>query len=863
MPIPQLPKKTKPAPKPGLQHKTRQFILALKQRSNPKLGDGKPRKKWKKWLKRILITLAILTVLGLAFAAGAFLWLSRELPDPNRISETTAVNSIKFYDRTGQILLYEKGDIIQQPVDYPKVPNYLKWATISLEDRKFYEHHGVSLIGITRAAINNALGRNQYTSGGSTLTQQLIKNTIVGSEKNYTRKIKEAVLSLELERKFSKEQILELYFNRVYYGRFHMGVASAAREYFNKDISELTLTECATLASIPRNPPTYLSNPDLLKARRDYAIDIMVEEGYIATTEAEAAKQEPLADLYESTGQITAPHFVFYVNDLLIEKYGALFIQQGLKVTTTLDLDKQTKAETAIANGLPKIEQYGGSNAGLVSIDAKTGQVLAMVGSKNFFAEDYDGQVNVTNSLRQPGSSFKPIVYLAAFIKGYSPETKVWDVETDFATDTGNYRPRNFDGGTRGLISLRSALGQSLNIPAVKTLYLVGLNKALDTAEALGYTSLSDRSRFGLALVLGGGEVTLIEHTSTYATFAREGEHHPVAAILKIEDQSGKTLEEWQDQPEQVVEQKAVRILNSVLSDQGVRVGFSALNLKDRPTAAKTGTTNDFRDAWTMGYTPSLATGVWVGNNDNSKMKSMGDGIVIAAPIWNDYMTQALSGTPVETFNKPEKLSGIEGAREEEIIKKVDKYTQKLIPDDCLNTYPTEYISDKTFKQGHTILYYLNKENPAGKAPADPAQDPQYNNWEAAVQKYFTDLPDYLPTDETTLQYEDCALRDPSKNPTVKISLPFDNASVSKKDLVLQAKITPGEGRTVVKVDFIIDTITVDSQQYSANSRTTFTSDYSPNTLTEGKHTLTVIAYDNKQNQTQDLITFTYLGKSK
>ncbi len=855
MPIPQLEKKKKKLkPKSTLKEKIK---LPAKLR------------KLKPWLRKLLIILAIACGLGLIFTLGTFAYLSRQLPDPDRISEIVPVNSVKFYDRTGQTLLFEKGDVIQQAVDYTKVPNNLKYATLALEDKNFYEHHGFSVIGVARAIFNNVLGRTGYTSGGSTLTQQLIKNTIVGTEKTYTRKAKELILSIEMERRFSKDQILELYFNRVYYGRFHMGVASAARDFFGKEIDQLTLAECATLASIPRNPPYYLSDPDKLKTRRDYALDVMVEEGYLTSAEAEQAKAEPIAEITESTTNIIAPHFVFYVNDLLTDEYGAGFLQNsGLKVTTTLDLSKQEKAEQAIADGLPKIEQYGGSNAGLVSIDAHTGQIVAMVGSKNFFAEDYDGQVNVTTSLRQPGSSFKPVVYLTAFSKGYLPQTKVWDVETDFVTDSGNYHPRNFDLGQRGLLTLRTALSNSLNIPAVKVLYLVGLDPVLDQAEALGYTSFTDRSRFGLALTLGGGEVQLLEHTSAFATFAREGERHPVAAILKVEDQTGKVLSEWQDEPEQVADQQAVRLLNDVLSDQAARGStFSRLNLADRPSAGKTGTTNDFRDAWTIGYTPSLATGVWVGNNDNTEMNRMADGIIIAAPIWNQYMTAVLEGTPVETFNEPDQPKSsnqaLLGNIEEKITKKVDSQTGKIVPEECLSTYPTEYLIDKEFKQGHTILYYLNKNDLSAGPPADPTADPQYLSWENAVQKYLENQPDYLPIDEEKIQYEDCSLRDPAKAPTVKILSPEAAWEYSKKDLLLQARVTPGEGRSVVKVDFMIDVITVDSQSYTANVKTTFTSTYSPTSLTDGQHTLTVTATDNRGSQTQAQTTFNYTAKKK
>ncbi len=865
MPIPQLERKKQAKSKAVKQaSKAKKHLKTLHKKTlTPKPGE---KKDWRFYLKKAGMIALVSAAVGCLVLLGTFAWLSRQLPDPDRISEAIPVNSIKFYDRTGETVLYEKGDVIQQAVNYDDVPANLKYATLSLEDKAFYEHHGFSFIGVARAAWNNVFGGSAYTSGGSTLTQQLVKNTIVGSEKTYTRKIKELMLSLEMERKFSKDQILELYFNRIYYGRFHMGIASSAQDFFDKDVADLSLAECATLASIPRNAPYYLNNPDKLKIRRDYALEVMAEEGYITESEAEGAQAEPLAEITEYATNITAPHFVFYVYDLLVEEYGSSFTQNtGLKVTTTLDLDKQEKAVTAVTEGMTKVEQYGGSNAALVAIDAHTGQIVSMVGSKDFFAEDYDGQVNVADSLRQPGSSFKPQVYLAAFAKGYPDTTSLWDVETNFATDTGDYTPRNYDLGQRGPTTMRYALAQSLNIPAVKTLYLAGVDTVLDQAEALGYTSLSDRSRFGLALVLGGGEVTLTEHTHAFATFAREGERHELGAILKVENSEGKTLQEWKDETEQVVAKQPVRLLNDVLSDNNARAGFTALNLSDRDNGAKTGTTNDYRDAWTMGYTPSLAAGVWVGNNDNSTMNRGAAGLVVAAPIWNAYMTSVLEGTPSEEFKEPDTPKSnkavLKGKSGEPITKKVDSLTGQIIPDECLDDYPEEYISEKEFTEAHSILYYLQKDDPLGSAPSDASGDPQFSAWEAAISRFAEENEEYLPTDEEKIDYVDCSLRDPAAAPTIKISSPEDKSELYKNEVLLEAKVTPGKKRSIVKVEFVIDDVTVDTIEYTATERTTFTSDYSPSNLTEGKHTLTVIAQDNTGTTTEESVTFSYLGK--
>lgn len=865
MPIPELTQR-KTGTHKHPKHNSGKFWLKIKN-FGIKIKQIFKRPTTKTWLKRLLWVALICFVLGIIAVIGLFAWISKDLPDPERISDTVPINSISFYDRTGETLLFEMGDTVQKSVEWDKVPKNLINATIALEDRAYYTHHGFSIKGIMRAAVQNVFNLDSSGQGGSTLTQQLIKNVIVGGDKSYLRKIKEVILAVELERRFTKDQILELYFNRVYYGRFHMGVAGAARDYFGKDLEQLSLAECATLASIPNYPPYYIDHPEELKIRRDYGLQIMAEEGYITTEEAEAAKLEPVNAIKERTGNITAPHFVFYAHDELTQEFGSAYLQHaGLKVTTTLDLNKQTIAEEAIKNGMEKIEAYGGSNAGLVALDTHTGQILAMVGSKDFFAEDYDGQFNVTTAGRQPGSSFKPLVYYTAFKKGYSPNTLLYDIETDFPTSTGTYHPHNYSMNASGPLTMRNALARSLNIPAVKTMYLTGVKNVLDTTDALGYTTLTDRDNYGLALALGAGSVTLLDHTSAYATFSREGERHPVSAVLKVEDQSGKVIKEWKDNPQQVLDQQAVRELNDVLSDQGARAWAPILNLPGRATAAKTGTTNDFYDAWTMGYTPSLACGVWTGNNDYIAMKRSADGSIVAAPIWHEFMEKALADTPAETFKKPAASDAnklVLQGKEETVIKKVDKLTNKIIPDSCLETYPAEYTADKEFKVAHTILYYLDKDTPLGDAPKDPTKDSMYKSWQTALDNYIADKSEYLPNDETKITYEDCTLRNPELAPKVKILSPLDQAEVAKKDFLLQTKVTPGAGRTITKVDFIIDVITIDSQTINSSKAATLTADFLPTTLSEVSHTLTITATDNTGTQTSASIKFTYLGKQK
>lgn len=816
------------------------------------------RPRWKKWLRRILIALVI--GIGIAIISGiaVFAWFAKDLPSPDQLENRVLAESTKIYDKSGQHILYETGQDVRRT--YTKIDGIsedLVDATVALEDKNFYNHYGFDPIGIMRSAGINIASDKQV--GGSTITQQFVKLAIVGGDKTYSRKIKELILSVEMERKYDKDQILEFYLNEASYGGVNMGVAAAARSYFDKNPNELTLAQSALLASIPQRPTYYISqNQDALYERKDYALDRMAEEGYITKEEAEAAKTEDVT-LKQTSSPKVAPHFVDYVLSQLEDDFGAGFINQGLKVTTSIDLDKQKIAEEVIADHIANVESYGGSNAALVSIDAHTGQVLAMVGSKDYYAEDYDGQVNVATSLRQPGSSFKPIVYLTAFANGYNPSTVLFDVETDFPTETGNYHPRNYNLGTAGPLSMRRALATSLNIPAVKTLYLVGVDKALDTAESLGYSSFQDRSRFGLAVVLGGGEVQLLEHTSAFATFAREGKRHPVATILKVEDQKGEVLYEWTNTEEQVVDQAAVQHLNSVLSDSGARGStFANLNIPGKTIAGKTGTTNDFRDAWTMAYTPSFATGVWTGNNDNTSMNNHADGTYLAAPIMNDYMSRILEGLPDETFTAPPSVNANKPVLWGEIGTKVEKYvdknTQLIIPDECVDSYPEEFKQKREFKEVHTILHYLKKDDPAGAPPSDPTQDAMYNSWEAAVQKWAGGQDEYV-SEET--EYEDCNLRSSDQTPKVSITSPSSGSKLTSSTFDIETSINPGSGRSIKKVEYIIDATTVD-----VKTSQPFTSTYSPTSLTTGTHTLTVRVTNDRDNVSDTSVSFTFTTQS-
>jgi len=832
--------------------------------------------KWRKlkWLKKNwLIILIGLVVFGVISGIGVFAYFSKDLPDPDSIIERTVSESTKIYARDGQTILYEiHGDEKRTLVNIEDIPDHMKQATIAIEDQDFYEHSGFDLGGIIKAGCHEVfgnLGGLCPQRGGSTITQQFVKNAILTNERSYTRKIKELVLSYQIEKKFTKDQILQLYFNEIPFGSTLYGVESAAQAFLGKSVKDVTISEAAFLAAIP-NRPTYYSpygnHVDELSNRLHTILNEMVELGYITEAEAEEAKQDNIAArLSPQYENITAPHFVFYVREKLSEKYGEKVIEQGgLKVTTTLDIDKQKIAEEVlIAQAEKNKVNYNADNAALVSLDTKTGQILAMVGSKDYFDETIDGNVNVAVRPRQPGSSFKPLVYLTAFSLGYTPETILFDLVTKFKTDAADYEPKNYDLGERGPVSMRQALAGSLNIPAVKTLYLAGIDNVLDAAESFGYTTLEDRSRFGLSLVLGGGEVTLLEHTAAFATFAREGAYHPPVGILKVEDPDGNILEEFAEREDQVFDSEYVRTLNNVLSDDGARAyvfgGGSLLTLPGRQVAAKTGTTNDYRDAWTMGYTPSIATGVWVGNNDNSEMRRGAAGAVVAAPIWNGYMKQAVVG-PAETFKSPSPNTSskdvLRGDLEGETPLKVDAFTGEIIPNDCIDTYPKKFIKEKVFRVVHNILHYVDRADPNGPVPANPTVDPQYQGWEEPVQRWAQEN-NYL---DTKPPMGNCNFRSEELQPTIEITSPKNGETIKENKITLQVvtEIPDESNYKIEKVEYFLDDILVKTVTKSPfNATLEFDEDFET-----GFHDIRVAVFDEISNFGTDTISINYLTES-
>ncbi|MCR4313876.1 MAG: transglycosylase domain-containing protein [Candidatus Uhrbacteria bacterium] len=817
--------------------------------------------------KKNLVLLAVaaffaISLFGLAFVA----FIARDLPNPNSLTQRTISQTTKIYDRTGEHVLYEIfgdenrtlvrlqegfcGDGSELDLDENGVPLFATQATIAAEDHAFCSHNGFSVKHFIRAVIY--LGSR---GGGSTLTQQLVKNAILSSEKTITRKIKELILSLELERRYSKDELLQIYLNEIPYGSTYYGIEAAAQNYFNKSANELTLAQAATLAALPKATTFYLNNPDRLQARRDYVLGEMLDLGFITQEEHDAAILES-TPVEVSITNISAPHFVLYVKELLEETYGRSAVEQGgLKVITTLDYDMQVIAQEEVQKGVDENrERYGLTNSALVAIDPKTGQILSMVGSKDYFDNEIDGQVNVSTRLRQPGSSFKPIVYGKSFEMGYTPNTVLWDVVTTFPTVTGNYTPHNYDGGEAGPIRVRDAIQRSLNIPAVKMAYLVGVENALDFATSLGYSSFDDHSAFGLSLVLGGGEVKLLEHTNAYATFANEGVHYDTVPILRVEDNDGTVLEEWKEREgKKVVEKNTARTISHVLSDNAARTpvfgASSYLQLGERPVAAKTGTTNDYIDGWLMGYTPSLAVGVWVGNNDNTPMNRAG-GSIGAGPIWNGFMTRALQGKPIEYFTSPvieqtgkAVLDGSVGSTTVVVDRASGKLATQYTPD--------SYREERTFAQYHSILHYVDRSDPRGAVPDHPEEDEMYAPWEAAIQTWIVKKEQETGVDivnqDPPTQEDD--LHVPKNFPSVRITNPDNNDDLDTRSF--SVSVSADAPRGVRRVEFYIDGQYLGSDTNSPWSLSTTI----PSSVSRGVHTLKAVAYDDIDNTGSDTVT--------
>ncbi|MBI3486083.1 PBP1A family penicillin-binding protein [Candidatus Daviesbacteria bacterium] len=620
-------------------------------------------KKVKRYSNRFLpsplrVGLALIFITGVLFAYSYFLInIAHNLPSPERLNDLAEPLTSNFYDRHGNLIyrLYEGRN--RSLVKLNDLPDSLKKATIAIEDKHFYEHPGVDFFAIMRAVISDAQQRE--VQGGSTITQQLIKNTLLTPERTFDRKIKEVLLAYWTERLFNKDQILQMYFNEAPYGGTAWGIEAASETYFNKKAHDLDLAESAFLAGLPASPTEYSpfgAHPELAKQRQRQVLDRMTEDNYISKSQADLAFSEDL-NFNSPNTFIKAPHFVMYIRSILAQKYGEKVVSQGgLQVYTTIDLDAQAMAEKVVSEEVEKLAPLRVSNGAAMITDSKSGEILAMVGSKDYFDKDV-GNFNVTLAPRQPGSSIKPITYATGFKQGYSPGTILLDTPTVFKNEWETYAPVNYDGKFHGPVTIRTALGSSFNVPAVKMLALVGVPNMIATAKDLGITTFTDPNRYGLSLTLGGGEVRLIDMMSAYGTFSQMGMKHTAQGVLKVVDSAGQVLEDNQNDPgERVLSPGVAYLITNILTDNAARsLAFgpnSLLLIPGHTVAVKTGTTDNKRDNWTFGYTPEYVVGVWVGNNNNEPMDpQLTSGITGAAPIWNKIMTNLLLDKPDLAFD--------------------------------------------------------------------------------------------------------------------------------------------------------------------------------------------------------------------
>ncbi|MBP9749960.1 MAG: penicillin-binding protein [Candidatus Pacebacteria bacterium] len=770
------------------------------------------------------------------FAGGIFLlWATTlTIPTVDAIEAQRREQSTKIFDRTGEVLLYDMHQDVQRTaVPLDQISDHVKHATIAIEDAGFYSHFGVEPLAIVRAVLRNLQQGNLLSGqGGSTITQQVIKNTLLSQEKTITRKLKEWILAIKLEQALTKEEILEMYLNEAPYGGTKYGVEEASQGFFGKAAHDLTIAESAYLAALPQ-APTYYSpygnNRSALDERKNKVLAAMHSEGYITKEEYDAAKAEDISFRPQTGASIKAPHFVFYVIEELAARYGdADLAQANLHVVTTLDWDLQKEAERIVyEQALTNATTFNASNASLMAIDPRTGGIMVMVGSRDYFDESIDGNFNIGLAKRQPGSSFKPFAYAAAIDKGYTSETIVYDVPTqfstacdlgDFTSEEGCYSPNNYDNAFRGPITFRNALAQSVNVPAVKALYLAGTKSTIQLAHRMGVTSLDASRDYGLTLVLGGGEVSLLEMTSAYGVFAQEGERFPHTGIFEVRDAQGALLETLEPHGERVLDQDVARTITDMLTDNSARTpAFGAqsyLYFPERAVAAKTGTTNDYRDAWIIGYTPSIAVGAWAGNNDNTPMEKKVAGFIVA-PMWNAFLRAYFDKNPdVEEFIAPAPLDASLHPILRGIPLGVTLSQESLTEEDSSRETP------------HSILHYIAKNDPRGAG--NSTSDGQYPYWEYGVAQWYA----AQNTSSSTNSSEDGAPK-----PTVTIISPTDGVELAMRDDVdIEVEIV--DENRIVKVDYYIDGETV----ATLDADEVFTLDPQKLGLTSGTHTLFVVA---------------------
>lgn len=836
---------------------------------------------FKSWKWRVLKPLILLFISTCLFMSGVgILWFaSLKTPDLSVFETRKVAQSTKIFDRTGQVLLYDvHNDAKRTVISFEDISKKIKDATIAIEDLEFYTHKGIKPTAILRAVISNLTPGSGLTQGGSTITQQVIKNSILTKDKTITRKLKEWILAVKLEKVLSKDQILNTYLNENPYGGSIYGVEEASKTFFGKSAKDVTLAEAAYIAGIPQAPTFYSPygpNKARLDSRKNLVLQKMLENNFITDEEYKKALEEKVVFLEKNTSGIRAPHFALYVKDYLVKKYGEDAVEEGgLKVTTTLNYQMQEKAEKVVKNFSKTLENsYNASNTAMIAIDPKTGDILTMVGSRDYFEKGY-GNFNITTAYRQPGSTFKPFVYATAFMKGYSPDTILFDVKTEFSTQCTPegkpknpkanpdedkktcYSPDNYDDKFEGPQTMRTALAHSRNVPAVKTLYLAGIRDSIETAESMGITSLNDPNRYGLTLVLGGGEVSLLELTSAYSVFANDGIRNPYRSILKVEDSKGNVLEEAKLNPSQAIPSQVARQVTDILSDPKVRLNSitSVVENLNKQVAVKTGTTNDFRDVWIEGYTPNIAVGAWAGKNDNTPMEKKIAGVIIT-PVWGAFMAEINDMLEKENFKKPEDTSQdvkpvLRGIWQGGISYKKDTLSGKI----ATQFTPPETTQEVLFKNIHTILHWLDKNNPNSEFNGDPKLDSQYEYWEYGVRKWFEEWklsnPGFV---------EDTNIMIPTETDDIhtESSIPKVNLSIKNKDELFEMNsqvninINVTGKNQIKKVDLYINGKFINTSERDIKNIVFFPKDIDG---IQNNNSVKVIVYDNQFNRGESSI---------
>jgi len=840
----------------------------------------KNQKKVKQSIFLIIIKdLFILSITLFFILSGIFLiWASvLKIPDFNSLTQRKTTEATKIYDRTGEILLYDTYENIKNTkVPFSEISRYIKNATVAIEDKDFYNHFGIQLISILRAVLIN-INQREYAQGGSTITQQVIKNSLLTPEKSITRKLKEWIISIKLERVFTKDEILGLYLNEMPYGGNLYGIEEASLAFFGKNAKDINLHEAAYLAALPQ-APTYLSpygnNKDALEKRKNLVLQQMKSLNFITQEEINNIASTTVTFLPHQTHGMKAPHFVMWVLEELAKTYGERAIQEnGYRVVTTLDYDLQQKTEEIITRyGAENEIKYNAKNTGVVGVDPKTGEVLLMIGSRDYFDIENDGNFNTTIAQnRQPGSTFKPFVYATAFQKGYTPETILFNLRTQFQTTCdvfGNpltsennpsscFMPQNYDFQYTGPITLRNALAQSVNIPAVKLLYLTGIKNSLETAKKMGITSLTNPNEYGLTLVLGSGSVSPLEMTSAYGVFANNGVKNTNQNILYIKDKNNTIIQTFKGKKDIVLPKNIALQISDILSDNTARTpafgARSPLYFDGRDVAVKTGTTDNYRDMWVIGYIPSFSLGVWVGNNDNTPMEKKVSGFVVA-PMWNEIMQNVLKKYPDEKFEKPVKIETIQKPILRGVWKGDNSYFIDKISKKLATPRTPEILKEERFVINiHSTLYWVDKNNPNGPKPVNPGVDPQFHLWEYPVQQWAiqngynnsSTSQEIIPT-----EYDD--VHTVEKSPTILISSPEANSILDKNHQYI-IKTTLANIYPITYIDYFINNTFI-----GTTSKTPFYLSFTPKDVTTLKeeNTLKAVVYDSVLNTGSDSIVF-------